>query len=68
MLLAHEMAILSPHITSFAVEATEFPDLARRFRVTGVPKTVVNDEIEVLGGLPEEAFLEQTLGPLTGHA
>ena len=63
-MLAHEMAILSPYITSFAVEATEFPDLARRFRVTGVPKTVVNDQIEVLGGLPEDAFIEQTIGAL----
>jgi hypothetical protein len=65
VVLAHEMAILSPFITSFAVEATAFPDLARRFRVTGVPKTIVNDEIEVLGGLPEDAFLEQTIGSLT---
>jgi len=62
--LAHEMAMLNPMITATAVEATEFPDLARRFRVTGVPKTVVNDEIEILGGLPEEAFVEQTIGPM----
>lgn len=58
------MAMLNPMITATAVEATEFPDLARRFRVTGVPKTVVNDEIEILGGLPEEAFVEQTIGPI----
>jgi len=58
------MAMLNPMITATAVEATEFPDLARRFRVTGVPKTVVNDEIEILGGLPEEAFVEQTIGPM----
>lgn len=64
MVLAHEMAVLSPFITSTAVEATEFPDLARRFRVTGVPKTVVNESIEVLGGLPEALFLDQTIGPL----
>ena len=56
------MAFASPHITASAVEATEFPDLARRYTVTGVPKTVVNDEIEVLGALPEEAFVEETLG------
>lgn len=56
--------MLNPMITATAVEATEFPDLARRFRVTGVPKTVVNDEIEILGGLPEEAFVEQTIGPM----
>jgi hypothetical protein len=44
-----------------AVEATEFPDLARRYRVTGVPKTVVNDAIEILGGLPQDAFVAQAL-------
>ena len=41
--VAHEMAFANPNITAYAVEATEFPDLARRYRVTGVPKTVVND-------------------------
>ena len=59
--LAHEMAMLSPHITAFAVEATEFPDLARRYKVNGVPKTVVDDETEILGALPESAFVEQAL-------
>ena len=55
------MAFVSPNITAFAVEATEFPDLARRYRVSGVPKTVVDEEVEILGALPEEAFVEQAL-------
>ena len=55
------MAFASPMITAIAVEATEFPDLARKYHVSGVPKTVVNDEIEILGALPEEAFVEQAL-------
>ena len=55
------MAFASAHITAYAVEATEFPDLARRYRVTGVPKTVVNEEIEILGGLPQDAFVQQAL-------
>jgi predicted DsbA family dithiol-disulfide isomerase len=46
------------------VEATEFPDLARRYRVTGVPKTVVDEEVEILGALPESAFVEQALAKL----
>lgn len=61
MTLAHEMAFASPLVTAFAVEATEFPDLARRYQVTGVPKTVVNDEVEILGALPEDAFVSQAL-------
>jgi predicted DsbA family dithiol-disulfide isomerase len=55
------MAFANEHITAFAIEATEFPDLARRYRVTGVPKTVVNEEIEILGGLPQDAFVAQAL-------
>lgn len=55
------MAFASPFITSYAVEATEFPDLARRYRVTGVPKTIIDDRIEILGGLPQEEFIEQAL-------
>ena len=55
------MAFASPHITAYAIEATEFPDLARRYQVTGVPKTVINDEIDILGALPEDAFVQQAL-------
>ena len=57
------MAFANPNITAVAVEATEFPDLVRRYRVNGVPKTVVNDEIEILGALPPDAFIEQALQP-----
>jgi predicted DsbA family dithiol-disulfide isomerase len=59
--LAHEMAFANPLITAYAVEATEFPDLARRYMVNGVPKTVVNDQVEILGALPQDDFIEQAL-------
>jgi hypothetical protein len=56
------MAFASPLVTAAAVEATEFPDLARRYRVSAVPKTIVNGETEILGALPQGAFVEQALG------
>jgi len=59
------MAFANPNITAYAVEATEFPDLVRRYQVTGVPKTVVNEQVEILGALPEDAFVEQALGQFT---
>jgi predicted DsbA family dithiol-disulfide isomerase len=59
------MAFANPHITARAVEATEFPDLVRRYQVSGVPKTVVNDEIEILGALPQDAFVEQALSAVS---
>ncbi len=55
------MAYANPHITSAAIEATEFMDLSRKFRVTGVPKTIVNDTVEILGALPEEMFVRAVL-------
>jgi glutaredoxin-like protein len=65
VVLAHEMAWANPNLTAFAVEATEYPDLARKYRVTGVPKTVVDDGIEILGAIPEDAFIEQALAGFT---
>jgi predicted DsbA family dithiol-disulfide isomerase len=56
------MARESDHIRATCVEATEFMDLTRKFRVTGVPKTIVNESIEILGALPEEHFVRGVLG------
>jgi hypothetical protein len=55
------MAFSNKHITATSVEATEFVDLSRKFRVTGVPKTIVNDRIEILGAVPEPEFIETAL-------
>jgi predicted DsbA family dithiol-disulfide isomerase len=60
------MAFASPHITAYAVEATEYPDLARKYQVSGVPKTVVNDAVEIMGALPEGAFIDQALSAMNG--
>lgn len=59
------MAFANPNVTATAVEATEFPDLARKYQVSGVPKTVVNDAVEVLGAVPQDAFVEQALSALS---
>jgi predicted DsbA family dithiol-disulfide isomerase len=62
------MAFASEHITSIAVEATEFPDLARKYQVSGVPKTIVNDTVEILGAVPQPAFVEQALSALSSDS
>ena len=68
--LALEMACAGPTVTAYAVEATEYPNLARKYHVSGVPKTVVDERIEILGALPEDDFIEQALAtpadPATG--
>lgn len=55
------MALESSHITAAAVAAVEYPELVRQYRVTGVPKTVINDRVEILGAVSEDAFLTQVL-------
>ena len=60
--LAHRMAVESASIRATCVEATEFMELSRKYRVTGVPKTVVNETIEMLGALPEDAFVRTAVG------
>ena len=56
--VAHQMAVESEQIVADVVEISEFPDMARRYGVTGVPKIVINDEVELLGAQPESAFVE----------
>jgi predicted DsbA family dithiol-disulfide isomerase len=53
------MAVESERVTADVIEATEFPDLARRYAVRGVPKIVINDRAEFVGALPESEYVAQ---------
>jgi hypothetical protein len=57
--LAYRFAIASEKITADGVEVTGFPDLARRYRVSSVPKTVIGETGEFVGAQPEATLLEQ---------
>jgi glutaredoxin-like protein len=59
--LAHQAAVESAQVTADVVEITEFPDLAERYHVHGVPKVVMNDRLELLGMQPEAAFVDAVL-------
>ncbi len=61
MRLAQHMAVASPHVRADCVEAGEFPDLARKYRVMAVPKVVINDRVQFEGALPEREFLRKVL-------
>jgi predicted DsbA family dithiol-disulfide isomerase len=52
------MAVASDRVRSTAIEATEFPELARAYRVMAVPKVVINDRVQFEGALPEAQFLD----------
>lgn len=41
-----------------AIEVTGFPDLVRRYAISGVPKTVLADGVEFVGAGSEAMLLE----------
>jgi predicted DsbA family dithiol-disulfide isomerase len=55
------MALESPKVVADVIEIQEFPQLARLYQVMAVPKTVINDAVEVVGAVPEETLLEQVM-------
>ena len=63
--LAHRLAVASPLVSATAYSVIEFPDLIRRYRVTGVPKIVVDHGaavgVELLGAQPEAAMVDAVL-------
>jgi hypothetical protein len=45
-------------VTADGVEVTGYPDLAQRYRVQAVPKTVVGETVEFVGAGPESLLLK----------
>jgi glutaredoxin-like protein len=59
---AFRMAAESPNVTASMVEATEFPHLANKYQVSGVPHTVIgNSPQPMVGAYPEAAALDLIL-------
>ena len=61
MRLAQHMAVASDKVTAVAIEANEFPEMSQTYRVSAVPKIVINDRVEFEGALPEAQFLDAVL-------
>ena len=59
--LAHKLAIENPNITADMVEATEFPHLAMRYNVSGVPRTMIGEETPIEGAAPEMMLVEKVV-------
>jgi glutaredoxin-like protein len=68
VLLAHKLAMASEWVTADMVEAQEFPHLANRYQVYGVPRTVIDDVIHVEGAVPEEMLVSHLAGVLDAEA
>jgi len=59
--LAFNFAVESDVVRANVVDVGEFPHIAHKYGVMGVPKTVINEKVEFLGAVPEDVFLEHVL-------
>lgn len=59
--MANRMALSSPKVRSLVVEANEYPELAERYEVQGVPRTVVNRSGAFVGAQPDAVFVDSVI-------
>lgn len=59
--IAHKFAIESDLIRADVVDSGEFPHLAQKYAVMGVPKTVINEKVDFMGPITEDLFAQQVL-------
>ncbi len=55
---AHKLALMNKNIRAEMIDANTFDEMSKKYKVSGVPKIVFNDDKELLGDQPLEAFLE----------
>jgi hypothetical protein len=53
------MALASEKVRAEVVDGDEFPEFARKYNVSGVPKTLINYQNNFLGAAPEAFVLER---------
>lgn len=59
--LAQQFGMVNPLIRAEVIEAGEFPELSDQYFVSSVPKSVINEDREVIGGMPETQYLDEFL-------
>ncbi len=59
--VAHKLAIESDMVKADVISTSEFPDLAMKYNVIGVPKVVINEKVDFVGAFNEDLFAENVL-------
>jgi predicted DsbA family dithiol-disulfide isomerase len=57
--LAQQASMENDLITADIVEISEFPHLAQKYQVRGVPKTVINEDYVLEGAAPEAMLMDK---------
>jgi glutaredoxin-like protein len=59
--VAHKLAVENDLIKADVIDSNEFPQLAQKYAVMGVPKIIINEKIEFVGTFSEDLFAEHVL-------
>ena len=59
--VAHKLAVESDLVRADVIDGSEFPQLAQKYAVMGVPKVIINERIEFVGAFNEDLFAEHVL-------
>jgi glutaredoxin-like protein len=59
--VAHKLAVESDLVRADVINGSEFPQLAQKYAVMGVPKIIINENIEFMGAFNEDLFAEHVL-------
>jgi glutaredoxin-like protein len=57
VMLAHQLAFYSEQVKADMVEISEYPHLAQKYSVQGVPRTTINEKWFVEGAAPEAMLI-----------
>ncbi|MFW6138376.1 MAG: protein disulfide oxidoreductase [Spirochaetota bacterium] len=66
VITAHKLAVLSDNIRSDMVESIEFPHLANKYSVMGVPRMVINEDDYIEGAVPEKVVVDKIMEVVSG--
>ena len=59
--VAHKLAVESDFVRADVIDGSEFPQLAQKYAVMGVPKIIINEKTEFVGAFNEDLFAEYVL-------
>ncbi|MBL7070572.1 MAG: thioredoxin family protein [Candidatus Omnitrophica bacterium] len=58
-IVAHQMARVSGKVRSDMIDSSQFPQLASKYKVSGVPHTVINETSSQLGAVPAPVIIKK---------
>jgi glutaredoxin-like protein len=59
VVLGYEMAYASAQVRADGIESSEFPHLAVKYQIAGVPRTVINEDTYLEGAVPPPLLVEK---------